>query len=44
MYHVWMEVDEVEVLFKCNAMSRGSAVRQARSAYPDGSVVSVLPA
>lgn len=43
MYHVWVSVDHAEVLFKCNAMNRGSAVKQARAAYPAGSIVSVLP-
>lgn len=43
MYHVWISVDDEEVLFKCNAMNRGAAARLARAAYPAGAVVSVLP-
>lgn len=44
MYHVWMKVGDIEHLVKTPAASKQQAVAAARKAWPDGAVVSVLPA
>ena len=45
MFIVWIKINDTEVAFKTQtAANRNSAAIQARRAYPNGSVVSVLAA
>lgn len=45
MFNVWIIVNEQEVKYVTKtAANRGAAAREARAAYPDGVVGSVLPA
>lgn len=45
MFKVWIKSNDQEVLFSTStAANRGSAVIQARRAYPDGLVLSVVRA